>query len=113
MIKHNRPSLRTGDQIKRQYYIQEQTEATKALLDVPETDVEIWQDGNPIAVIRNKKHARLIVKAVNSHDELVQALKDYITKHDDQYVSDDEMKYWLDNYGILKMRQALQKAGEL
>lgn len=42
--------------------------------------------------------------------ELVEALKDYITNHDNQAVSNDEMKYWLDTYGIPKMRKALAKA---
>lgn len=60
---------------------QKQSAATIALLRIngrahDEQDYEVFEGDEPVAIVRNKKVGDRIVRVVNSHDALIQAVKD-------------------------------------
>ena len=59
-----------------------------------------------------KIDAEFICQAVNCHEELMSLLKAYIGKLDDDTLSDERMKNWLDDVWLPKVRSTLKASAE-
>lgn len=74
--------------------------------------VAVMSGGNRFTLLEQQRNAQFIVTAVNSHDELVSALSEYVAEWEAKHSEEDQRTgYTREPQSLVMARSALKSAG--